>query len=94
MQHSEDVPIEQIAQFTDYIRLVSRDPAKNRNRFYSLSWQPTLDGSTVLVGTWGRMHTHGRSRILCTADQPNTHDIVARIIRRRLQRGYEVAEWQ
>jgi len=83
-QEPEDITTETLVQFTDYIRFVSRDPAKNRNRFYLLSWQPTLDGSAALVCTWGRLGTRGRSRLLCAADQPDAQDIVARIIRRRM----------
>ena len=93
-QEPEDITTETLVQFTDYIRFVSRDPAKNRNRFYLLSWQPTLDGSAALVCTWGRLGTRGRSRLLCAADQPDAQDIVARIIRRRMQRGYQVVEWR
>jgi len=93
-QHAEAIPLEALAEFTHYIRFVSRDPGKNRNRFYLLSWQPTLDGHAALVCTWGRLGTRGRSRILCTADQPHAQDIVARIIRRRMQRGYQVMAWQ
>ena len=90
----EEILIETLMQFTDYIRFVSRDPAKNRNRFYLLSWQPTLDGPAALMYTWGRLGTRGRSRMLCAADQPHALDMVARIIRRRLQRGYHVIAWQ
>jgi predicted DNA-binding WGR domain protein len=92
-QPADAVPIEALVQFTQALRFESHDPATNRHRYYVLSWQPRLDGSMVLVGTWGRMQTHGRSRMLCTADQPNAQEIVARIIRRRLQRGYHVAAW-
>ncbi len=94
VQQPEDIPIEVLVQFSHYIRFVSRDPAENRNRFYLLSWQQTLDGSAALVCTWGRLGTQGRSRILCAADQLDAQDIVARIIRRRLQRGYQVIEWR
>jgi len=45
----EDISTETLVQFAHYIRFVSRDPAKNRSRFYLLSWQPTLDGSAALV---------------------------------------------
>jgi predicted DNA-binding WGR domain protein len=90
----EEVPLDALVQFTHYIRFVSLDPTKNRSRFYRISWQPTLDGSAALVCTWGRLGTYGRSRMLCAADQPNAQDIVARIIRRRLQRGYQVVAWQ
>jgi predicted DNA-binding WGR domain protein len=88
-----EVPVDQLALFTHFLRFESHDPATNRHRYYLLSWQPTLDGSTVLVATWGRMQTHGRSHILCIATQPNVQDLVVRIIKRRLHRGYQVAEW-
>ncbi len=93
-QASANIPLDALVQFTHYIRFVSLDPSKNRSRFYRISWQPTLDGSSVLVCTWGRLGTYGRSRMLCTANQPNVQDIVARIIRRRVQRGYQVVEWR
>ncbi len=92
--HADEVAVAHLAQFTHALRFVSHDPATNRHRYYLLSWHPTLEGSTVLVCTWGRMHTHGRSRVVCTATQPNVQDIVARIIRRRLHRGYQITEWQ
>src|SRR3712207_1436873 len=41
-QQPEEVPLEVVVQFTHYIRFVSVDPTKNRNRFYLLSWQPML----------------------------------------------------
>ena len=93
-QQSEEIPIEALAQFEHYIRFVSRDAAKNRSRFYLLSWHPTLDGPAALVCSWGRLGTHGRSRMLCAADQPNVQETIARLIRRRLQRGYQVLEWR
>jgi predicted DNA-binding WGR domain protein len=92
-QHADELSVEQLAQFTHAVRFVSHDPATNRHRYYLLSWQRTLDGTTVLVATWGRMQTHGRSRMLCTADQPHVQDLVVRIIKRRFQRGYQVTEW-
>jgi predicted DNA-binding WGR domain protein len=93
-QESEHISIEALAQFTDYIRFVSCDPAKNRNRFYHLSWQRILDGSAALVCTWGRIGTRGRSRVVCYTERTNARDAIARIIRRRLQRGYHVTNWR
>ena len=90
----ENIPLDALVQFTDYIRFVSRDPTKNRNRFYLLSWQPSLDGRTALVYTWGRVGTHGRSRVIHYPERTTAHDALARLIKRRLQRGYQVAEWR
>ncbi len=93
-QHPEDIPIEVLVQFTYYVRFVSCDPTKNRNRFYLLSWQPDLAGSMALVCTWGRIGTRGRSRVICYLGQANVQAAIARLIRRRLQRGYQVIAWQ
>ena len=90
----EAVPLDAVVVFTQYIHFVSHDPTKNRHRFYLLSWQPTLDGTRVRMCTWGRLGTQGRARVLCAAHQPNAQEIIARIIRRRLQRGYQVTAWQ
>jgi predicted DNA-binding WGR domain protein len=93
-QHPEAIPIEALVQFGHYIRFISYDPAKNRNRFYLLSWQPDLHGSMALVYTWGRIGTRGRSRVICYVEQANVQGAIARLIRRRLQRGYQVIAWQ
>ncbi len=58
----EDVAAAELAQFQHYVRFVSRNPAKNRRRFYHLSWQVSLDGATALVCRWGRLGTQGQSR--------------------------------
>ena len=94
-RHQPDaISIEKFVHFVHYIRFVSCDPAKNRNRFYLLSWQPTLDGRAVLISTWGRLGTPGRARVMCYREQADVQDIIAQIIRRRLQRGYRVVEWR
>ena len=41
---SEENSAEELAQFEQYVRFVSQDAAKNRQRFYLLAWQSTLDG--------------------------------------------------
>ena len=88
------VPVEQYVQFQSFVRLVSRDPATNRNRFYLLTKQPVFGGDLVIVCRWGRWGTFGRSHMLCSVTQQNTPAIVARILRRRMQRGYHVAAWE
>ena len=52
--HADEVAVEHLAQFTHALRFVSHNHTANRHRYYLLSWQPTLEGSTVLVCTWGR----------------------------------------
>jgi predicted DNA-binding WGR domain protein len=90
----EDVPAEELAQFQHYVRFISQDAAKNRQRFYLLSWQPTLEGDTALVCTWGRLGTLGRSRTIFYPERAQVQDKLVRLIQRRLQRGYQIAAWQ
>jgi predicted DNA-binding WGR domain protein len=94
MAMTQQVPVEQCVQFQSFVRLVSRDLANNRNRFYLLTKQPAFCGDLVIMCMWGRCGTVGRSRIICSATQQNAQAIVARIIRRRMQRGYHVAAWE
>ena len=56
--------VEELVRFQHYVRFVSLNPAKNRARFYLLSWQISLEGDTALVCTWGRLGTQGRSRVV------------------------------
>ncbi len=93
-QQLKDIPIEALVQFKHYIRFVSCDPTKNRNRFYLLTWQPALDGSAALVCMWGRIGTQGHARATFYLEQANAQDVIARLIRRRVQRGYQISDWQ
>ncbi len=90
----QPVLVEQCVQFQSFVRLVSRDPTNNRNRFYLLTKQPAFCGNLFIMGVWGRCGTSGRSRIICSATQQDAQAIVARILRRRLHRGYQVAAWE
>ncbi len=85
---------EDVAQFTQYVRFVSRDPARNRERFYVLSWQGTLQGDTVLLCRWGRLGTQGRSLTIVYSEQDQLQEKILRLIKRRLQHGYQITEWQ
>src|SRR3712207_1066988 len=93
-QGPAEVTAEELAQFEQYVRLVSTDAAKNRQRFYQLSWQPMLDGDIALVCTWGRLGTHGRTRTIFYPERAEVQDKLLRLLRRRLQRGYRVIEWR
>jgi predicted DNA-binding WGR domain protein len=85
-------PAEAIARFQVYARFVSVDPAKNRYRFYSLTWQPSLWGGGALIRTWGRIGTTGRTLETFHEDRGSTRALVERIVKRRLQRGYQVVD--
>ncbi len=84
---------EQVVRFEHYVRLVSCAPEQNRQRFYLFSWQRSLYGERVLVCTWGRIGTQGRSRVIVFPDGSPVAMNLARLINRRLQRGYHVTEW-
>ncbi len=92
-EQREAIPAEALAQFHHYVRFVSQDMAKNRQRFYLLSWQPTLEGDTALVCTWGRLGTQGRSRTLCYPERAQVQAKLVRLIPWRLPRGYQLAAW-
>ena len=79
--------------FRTFVRLISVDPTANRFRAYTLSWQPTLWGDYVLVQTWGRVGSPGRTRTTCYASRTAAQGAIARLLRRRLRHGYRVAAW-
>jgi predicted DNA-binding WGR domain protein len=83
---------ERVASFRAYARFVSVDPERNRYRFYSLTWQPILWGGGVLLRCWGRIGTRGRSSEVFYQDRSNAQQLVEHIIKRRLQRGYQVVD--
>ncbi len=87
------IQAEVLAQFAQYVRFVSRDPAHNRARFYLVRWQLTLDGETALVCTWGRLGTMGRSRAVFFPERASAHAKITHLIRQRFQHGYHVTSW-
>ncbi len=82
------------AQFTCYAQLESIDPTKNRARFYTLAWQPTLWDGGALVCTWGRIGGRGRSLTRFFPDRQSAQPLIERIIKRRVRRGYRVTVWR
>ena len=84
--------VESVANFRAYARFVSVEPARNRFRFYSLSWQPALWGVGALVRYWGRIGSQGRSLEVLFQDRASAQQMVGQIIRRRLQRGYQLVD--
>lgn len=90
---SAPVPPATLAQFHAYVRFASIDPARNRAHVYTLAWQPLLWGGGAVVCTWGRLGRPGRTRKWCYPDRASAQATVERIIRRRLQHGYQVVSW-
>src|SRR5450756_561349 len=88
------MPSDGMANFEAYAHLVNVDPDKNRYRFYTLSWQPSLFGGLALVRSWGRIGTSGRSRAIFFADQEGAQKAVEEIMKRRMAHGYRVVQWE
>jgi predicted DNA-binding WGR domain protein len=82
------------AHFSAYVHLRSVDPARNRDRSYTLTWQPALIGAGALVRTWGRTGGAARSRSDYYPDRASAQAHVEAILRRRLRHGYRVIGWQ
>jgi len=72
--------------------LTSVDSSRNRYRIYRLMWQPTLWGEDVLVQTWGRLGTDGRSRICFLTDAQQAQTAMTELVRRRFLHGYAIPE--
>ncbi len=87
-------PAPALPPFTRFIRLESIDPATNRARFYSLQWQPTLDGRVALLRIWGRLGTLGQVRTLLWADDDQAPAHIERVVQQRLLHGYQLVAWQ
>ncbi|MCL5962723.1 MAG: WGR domain-containing protein [Chloroflexi bacterium] len=83
-----------ILQFRHFVHLVNIDPAKNRFRFYILLWQPDLWGHLSLVRRWGRIGTQGRTADIPYSDRLSAQGSVRKVIRRRLQHGYQILAWR
>jgi predicted DNA-binding WGR domain protein len=91
MRHrTVDVDIEAWLGFVQTLRLVSVDPKRNRARVYVLTWQPTLWGEIALVRTWGRLDHPGRSQMTIYHDREQAQADLRRLLRRRLQHGYQL----
>ena len=85
---------ETLAGFQSYVRFEHVDPAENRQWFYDLTWQPTLFGEGALVRTWGRQGQPGTSRASFYPDRSCAEAEIRQVVRRRLQHGYRVIDWQ
>lgn len=85
-------PVDDLAQFTHTIRLRCLDPATNRNRIYSLTWQRDLWGALTLVQRWGRWPRPSRSLAIPYPDRASAQQAIHRLLRRRLRHGYIMIE--
>ena len=82
------------AHFRAYVRLRSVDPARDRDRSYTLTWTPALFEGGALLRVWGRTGGPERTRIDYYPDRAAAQAHVEAILRRRLRHGYRVLMWQ
>jgi len=82
------------AHFRAYVRLRSLDPARNRDRSYTLTWTPALFEGGALLRMWGRTGGHERTSIDYYPDRADAQGHVEAILRRRLCHGYRVIAWE
>ena len=82
------------AAFRAYVRLRSVDLARNRDRSYTLTWQPALLGGGALVRCWGRTGGAERMRADDYPDRAAAQVHVEALLRRRLRHGYRIVAWQ
>ncbi len=82
------------AHFRAFVHLRSVDPARNRDRSYTLTWTPALFEGGALLRLWGRTGGLERTRIDYYPDRTDAQAHVEAILRRRLRHGYRVVGWE
>jgi predicted DNA-binding WGR domain protein len=66
------------------------NPEKNEARFYLLLVQPSLLDDYAVLRVWGRIGGHQRQMATPCASAEEAQALARRLIRRRLQHGYQV----
>ncbi len=87
------VPADGVVHFDVYAHLESIDPDKNRCRFYTLTWQPSLFGGGAIVRRWGRIGTEGQWRAILFGSRKEAQK-TGGILKRRLGHEYQVVSWE
>ncbi len=82
------------AHFHAFVHLRSVDPARNRDRSYTLTWTPALFEGGALLRLWGRTGGPERTRIDYYPDRADAQAHVEAILRRRLRHSYRVVAWE
>ena len=83
-----------VVDFQAYARFERWDRAQNCERFYTLTWQPLLWGDVALVRNWGRIGRSGSQRLEhIYPDRESAQPLAEKLIRRRIQRRYELVDW-
>ncbi len=66
------------------------DPEKNDARFYIIQVGPSLLDPHCVLRIWGRIGGHQCSMISSCASDADAQRLADRVVRRRLQRGYQI----
>ena len=77
-----------------FVHLRSVDPARNRDRGYTLTWTPALFEGGALLRLWARTGGPERTRLDDYSDRAAAQAHVEAILRRRLRHGYRVVDWR
>ena len=64
------------------------DPEANMARFYCIDVATTLFGDVSVFRTWGRIGTHGRTRIETCATVEDAERAASQTLRQKMRRGY------
>lgn len=81
-----------VPEFQSYAHFVSIDPARNRRRFYTIAWQKSFWDGGAVIRSWGRLGGKGRQLTTFYLDRSSAQDKIERMVKRRLQRGYQLVE--
>jgi predicted DNA-binding WGR domain protein len=86
--------VDEVGAFTRFVRLARTDRRSARPRVYTLRWETPLFEARTLVRSYGPQGTEGRVLARTFADEDAARREIHRLLRRRLQRGYQVVEWE
>lgn len=86
--------VDRVAHFKIYAHLVSVNPAQNRYRFYTLTWQPSLFEGGAIVRRWGRIGTEGQWQAFFFGTREEAQKTVEEILKRSLAHGYTAVRWE
>ena len=64
------------------------DPQANMARFYCIDVAATLFGDVSVLRTWGRIGTHGRTRLETCANVEEAERAASQTLRQKTRRGY------
>ena len=64
------------------------DPEANMARFYCIDVAATLFGDVSVLRTWGRIGTHGRTRLETCSTVEDAKKVALQTLRDKIRRGY------